>query len=155
MLNIWIGSFCTTQKQIGDHMEIIVIPTILILILMGAIHFYWAFGGKLYLDKVLPTIDGKLLFTPGKLLTFIVGIVLIIFSVAAYLLQYGDRNSSYLPYLGWVLFILFTIRAIGEFNVVGLFKKIKSTQFAEYDTKYFSPLCIYLALVFAILSYRF
>ena len=135
-------------------MEIIVISNIFIFILMGAFHFYWAFGGKFFLDKALPTKNGKLLFSPGSFLTFIVGTVLIGFSCITYMLYYSNKDSLYLQYLGWALFLIFTIRAIGEFNVIGFFKKIKSTEFSKYDTKYFSPLCIYLALVFAILSYK-
>ena len=136
-------------------MEIIVVSSIFILILMGAFHFYWAFGGKFFLDKVLPTKGGKLLFSPGSFLTFIVGVVFIGFSYITYLLYYSNKDSLYLQYLGWALFLMFTLRAIGEFNLIGFFKKIKSTEFSQYDTKYFSPLFIYLALVFAILSYKF
>ena len=57
-------------------------------------------------------------------------------------------------YSGIFLSIIFTIRAIGEFNAVGFFKKIRDTEFAIYDTKYFSPLCLILGVVFAMLAYK-
>ncbi len=50
--------------------------------------------------------------------------------------------------------LLFLMRAVGDFNAVGFFKKIRSTAFAAYDTKYFSPLCVYLSVAFALLSYE-
>ena len=133
-------------------MELIIIITVTLLIIMALFHFYWAFGGKVGLDKVLPTKDGKRLINPGKVLTFVVGIVLLGFSLVAYVLYFNAIKEDYIIYLGWLVSILFFIRAIGDFNAVGFFKKVKSTDFAEYDTKYFSPVCLYLAVVFAILS---
>lgn len=139
-------------------MSFIATITILALIIMGLFHFYWAFGGKVGLDKALPTKDGIKLLNPSKALTFFVGVVLIIFAYIAYGLQFYDftinTNRSFYLYFGIFLSIIFTIRAIGEFNAVVFFKKIKDTEFAIYDTKYFSPLCILLGAVFAILSYK-
>jgi len=133
-------------------MNFIAIVTIALLIIMGLFHFYWAFGGKVGLDKVLPVKDGKYLINPGRILTFIVGIFLLAFAFVAYLLRFDVVIADYIVYAGWTLSALFILRAIGEFNAVGFFKKIKSTDFAEYDTKYFSPLCVYLGVVFAMLT---
>lgn len=139
-------------------MDLIAIITILALIIMGGFHFYWAFGGTRGLDKALPTKDGKLLLNPSKALTFFVGVLLIIFAYIAYALHFYDftimNNKSIYQYSGLLLSIIFTLRAIGEFNAVGFFKKIKNTEFAIYDTKYFSPLCLILGVVFAMLTYK-
>ena len=132
--------------------------TVLTLIIMGGFHFYWAFGGKLGLDKALPTKDGKLLLNPGKVLTLLVGAVLLGFSYIAYALQFYDftimQNSNFYKYSGLFIAVIFIVRSIGEFNAVGFFKKIKDTEFALYDTKYFSPLCLVLGLVFILLIYQ-
>lgn len=133
-------------------MNFIAIVTIVLLIIMGLFHFYWAFGGKVGFDKALPTKDGKRMINPGKLLTFIVSIFLFTFAFVAYLLRFNVLIEDHVVYVGWTLSVLFILRAIGEFNAVGFFKKIKSTEFAEYDTKYFSPLCVYLGVAFAMLS---
>ena len=139
-------------------MDFIVIITIFTLIIMGLFHFYRAFGGKIGLDKALPTKDGELLLNPSKTLTFFVAIVLIGFAYIAYALQFYDfavnENRNFYLYSGIFLSTIFTLRAIGEFNAVGFFKKIKDTKFAIYDTKYFSPLCLILAIIFAILTYK-
>jgi hypothetical protein len=133
-------------------MEIIAIAAVTLLIIMGLFHIYWAFGGTIGLDKALPTKDGVRLFNPGRVLTFIVGTVLFGFSFVAYSLCFDAANADATVYTGWVLSALFVIRAVGEFNAVGFFKKIRSTEFAAYDTKYFSPLCLFLGVVFALLS---
>lgn len=139
-------------------MSFIATITILALLLMGLFHFYWAFGGKIGLDEALPTKNGELLLNPSKTLTFFVGVVLIVFAHIAYGLQFYDftinTNKNIYFYSGLLLSIIFTLRAIGEFNAVGFFKKIKDTEFAIYDTKYFSPLCLILGLIFAVLTYR-
>lgn len=139
-------------------MNSIVIITVSILILMGLSHFYWAVGGKIGLDKTLPTKDGKLLLNPNKLSTVIVGISLFGFAYIAYVLQFKDMSTilyaNYYIYIAWGLSIIFIIRAIGEFNSMGFFKKIKGTTFATFDTRYLSPLCLVLGIVFAILAYK-
>ena len=133
-------------------MDLIAIVTITILIIMGSFHLYWAFGGKVGLDKALPTKDGKRLIDPGKTLTLFVAVILHGFSYVAYSLHFNEINTDYLVYVGWMISAIFFIRAIGEFNAIGFFKKIRSTEFAKYDTRFFSPLCLYLGFVFAILS---
>jgi len=118
---------------------------------MSLFHIYWALGGKVGLDKALPTKDGVQLLNPSKALTFLVGVVLFGFASVAYSLYFWVDNSELVVYLGWIIAVLFFVRAIGEFHIVGFFKKIKDTPFAEYDTKYFSPLCLFLSVVFALL----
>jgi len=139
-------------------MSFIATITIFTLIIMGLFHFYWAFGGKVGSDKALPTKDGKLLLNPSKALTLLVSIVLIGFAYIAYGLQFYDftitEGRNFYLYGGILLSTIFTLRAIGEFNAVGFFKKIKDTEFAIYDTKYFSPLCLILGVVFAMLAYK-
>ena len=134
-------------------MQIFVITTMIILIALALLHFYWAFGGLIGLDKALPSKDGKRLLNPGKYLIIMVGLLLIVFAVIAYLLYYSPLSLEYLSYAGWFLSCIFILRAIGEFNAVGFFKKIKNTTFSYYDTRYFSPLSLFLGISFALLSY--
>ncbi|MFA6196294.1 MAG: DUF3995 domain-containing protein [Sulfurimonas sp.] len=134
-------------------MNYIAIFTIILLIVIALFHIYWVFGGKIGLDKALPTtLDGKKIINPNKFLTFMVAFVLLGFTFVTYKLQF-DNQQNYYGNFGWFISVIFTLRSIGEFNAVGFFKKIKSTEFAKYDTRYFSPLCLYLGLSFAGLSY--
>jgi len=132
--------------------------TIITLVIAGLFHFYWAFGGTIGLDRAIPTINGKTLINPGKLLTVIVGFIILIFSLVAYTLSFTDLTllsySQQIVYAGWLLSVIFFIRTIGDFNSVGLFKKIKSTKFSEFDTKYFVPLTLFWSITFALLSYQ-
>jgi len=139
-------------------MNFIALITITTLVIAGLFHFYWAFGGKLGLDRAIPTKDGKALLNPGKLLTIMVGFIILGFAWIAYILNFKDLNlisySEEIIYAGWFLSGVFAIRSIGDFKMVGLFKKIKSTKFAEFDTKYFIPLTLFWAITFALLAYQ-
>ncbi len=123
-----------------------------VLISIAGIHLYWAFGGSWATDSVLPTKENDDLqssIKPPFYLTIFVAIVLLgmglvfgqktgIFSIALF-------SDDLLWYSLGVIGVIFLIRAIGEFKYVGLFKSVQSTKFAEKDTKYYSPLCLFLA----------
>lgn len=139
-------------------MSVIMILAILVLSLIGLLHFYWALDGKIGIDIAIPTKNDKPLFSPGKVTTVAVGIALFGFAIIAYILYFYDLSSShyrdYFIISGWILSGIFTLRGIGEFNAVGLFKKIKSSEFAYYDTRVYTPFALSMGLVFATLAYQ-
>lgn len=139
-------------------MSFIAFITIVTLVITGIFHFYWALGGEVGLDRAIPTKDGKALLNPGKFLTITVGFILLGFAGIAYVLNFKNLHlipySEQVVYAGWFLPLIFAIRCIGDFNTVGLFKKIKSTKFAEFDSKYFIPLTLFWSITFALLAYR-
>jgi hypothetical protein len=51
-----------------------------------------------------------------------------------------------------VLAAVFFLRAIGEFRLVGFFKRVRNTRFARWDTLLFSPLCLFMALVLMLIA---
>lgn len=125
---------------------------VLILFSISLIHVYWAFGGTLWVDAVIPTkTANEKAMNPPKALTFVVAIV-----VGAFAVVYAEKTQLFtLPsmptwlqkYGLYVVASIFIIRAIGDFKYVGFFKKVKATEFAINDTKYFSPLCLFLGVV--------
>lgn len=125
---------------------IISIILFLIFLFLGSIHFYWAFGGRWGITAVIPTKnDGAESMTPPIIATIIVGLGLLLFGV--FYLNQSRFSFIELPlYLEnickWSIPILFILRAIGEFNYVGIFKKIKHTNFAKMDRLIFTPLCL-------------
>ena len=126
-------------------MNYIITTDSFIFIVLGLVHFYWAFGGTFAFNNALPaTREGVKLFNPGKFLTIVVGIVLLFL---AYMVLKIESSI-------FILVILCAIRVIGDFHYVGFLKKIKFTSFAVYDTKYFSPLCFYLAVSLAFIAYN-
>jgi len=139
-------------------MNFIVLLSITTLTIAGVFHIYWALGGTVGLDKVIPTKDAKALLSPGKLLTAAVGLLILCFAFLAYLLNFQSSNTmpyfTEVMYAGWFLSLIFLLRFIGDFNMLGFFKKIKSTTFANYDTKYFMPLTLFWSITFAFISYN-
>lgn len=139
-------------------MSVITILAIVALCLIGLLHFYWALGGVIGMDIAVPTENGQRLINPGKVAAMIVGIALFGFAFVAYMLYFYDLSTShyrdYFIISGWILSGIFILRGIGEFNAVGLFKKIKSSEFAYYDTRFYTPFALAMGLVFAALAYR-
>ena len=122
-----------------------------IMILLALIHFYWAVGGKFGLDYALPTdAKGNRLLNPSTFTTYVVGFILLGFAYVAYRLYIGDE-STVIVYAGYGLSPLFFLRSVGDFNLVGLFKKVKNTAFAKYDTWVYVPLCLFISINFLFL----
>jgi hypothetical protein len=118
---------------------------------LGFIHFYWLLGGKWGLKKALPTKEGgQKAMEPSQIATVVVGLGLISFGLI-YLIKTGLINFQVpnwiIIYGSWIIPTLFILRAIGDFNYVGIFKKIKNTEFAEADTKWFVPLCLTIGII--------
>jgi hypothetical protein len=118
---------------------------------LGTFHFYWLLGGVWGLKKAIPTkgANANTLAIP-KIATLFVGLVLVSFGLM-YLLKTGlisiDIPDWLTTYGYWFIPAIFILRAIGEFNYVGIFKKIKNTEFAKADSKVFSPLCLGIGIV--------
>ncbi len=127
-----------------------------VFLFLSSLHIYWGFGGKWGGSAVLPAKDdGQHVMMPGLLPCLIVAIGLaavgllvlintgmIAFALPSWLQQYGL----------WIICGIFTLRAIGDFRYVGFFKQIKHTTFGKNDTRYYSPLCLAIGLLTALLE---
>ncbi len=127
----------------------VVINTVIFL-LLSLFHTYWAFGGGLWIDSVLPTnSSGTKMLNPSIPATFIVafGLMFLAF-VTAGNQGFSDKyvKKNYFRYGSLIIAVIFLLRAIGDFKYVGFFKTITATQFAINDTQIFSPLCLLIAL---------
>ncbi len=123
---------------------------------LGSIHFFWAFGGNWGLEYALPTTtNNQKALRPSNLMTLFVGLVLFSFGWV-FLSQTSiinlEKYNSTLNYIRWGISILFILRAIGDFNYVGFFKKVKPTKFSKADSQLFSPLCLIIGLVGIVLQ---
>jgi hypothetical protein len=118
-----------------------------IFILLASLHIYWALGGKRGADVIIPDVDGKKAFAPGKLITLLVASGLLLFSAIS-LSNTGFFNTWITPLFTrfgmWAISIIFLLRAVGDFNLIGFTKKVRNTNFANYDSRLYSPLCLYL-----------
>ena len=122
----------------------------IILIALGMIHFNWVIGGKFGFKESLPTNEsGERVLNPKKIDSAIVGIGLTIFGVF-YVFKSGLVEYALpewiMKYGSWIIPIIFILRSIGEFKYVGFFKRVRNTNFAKLDTKFFSPLCLIIGI---------
>lgn len=132
-------------------MLVLIITNSTFLSVLALIHLNWAIGGTWGFAKALPTnLEGKRVINPKKIDSAIVGIGLMLF--AFYFLIYGAVLDVPLPnwiltYGIWAISGIFLFRSIGDFKYIGFFKRIKKTEFGRLDSIYYSPLCLFLAVI--------
>lgn len=119
-----------------------------IFLVLGALHVAWAFGAR-KAGGVIPEVAGKRAFEPGPGITLAVAAAL--FACATLIAAVVGWLALPLPegWLRWHTYALaaaFFLRAVGDFRLVGFFKKIRDSRFARLDTLFFSPLCLGIAL---------
>ena len=122
---------------------------------LAILHLYWAGGGSVGLNSAVPTTEDTPIFTPGPVATTAVALLLAGFAMVALALGFGWISASLVPYatfMGYALGIVLILRAVGEFRYVGVFKRIKTSKFARYDTWLFSPFCLLAGLAFLLLA---
>ena len=125
---------------------------IVILILVAAIHLYWAAGGRLGHVAAVPERDGKPLFQPNPTATFGVAAALLLGAAlvaAAIGLLAAPVPLRWVRFLVWLMVLVFAARAIGDFRTLGFFKRPSGSRFARLDTRLYSPLCLILAVASA------
>ncbi len=125
------------------------------LMLIAAIHFYWAAGGSAWKAGAIPSRNGIPTLSPGLTATALVGFVLL--GMAAVIGSTAGLVPSFLPPAvlrgaSAVLAIIFAARAVGEFRYVGFFKRVQGSVFARRDTYLYSPLCFLLAVLIAVVA---
>lgn len=124
-------------------------------------HLYWAAGGTFGMSVVVPTVavpsrGSVRAFKPPVVGTILVaGAFLLAVAVILGRLRFlGDIVPHRIYRWGtWAIALIFFLRAIGEFRLVGFFKRVSDTPFAYWDTWLFSPLCLIIAVMAFILAY--
>ncbi|MGI8580587.1 MAG: DUF3995 domain-containing protein [Chitinophagaceae bacterium] len=142
------------MKNYTFQRSILIIPVIIntvIFIVLSILHFYWAFGGVLWYNDVLPTSSNGLhRMNPSTTATLIIAFGLLLLA----LITAGNQGlfdryikRKYFRYGTLIIAIIFFLRAIGDFRFIGFFKTVKWTRFGINDTQIFSPLCLFIALL--------
>jgi magnesium-transporting ATPase (P-type) len=127
----------------------------IIFLVIALFHIYWAFGGKFGSKSVIPEIEGKATFNPPFLATIFVALAMLVcsfLSIIALKPIYKGTSPIFMSskieiYAQLALGIIFMLRAIGDFKYAGFSKKVKGTNFAKNDTKYYSPLCVLISVI--------
>ncbi|HMS86662.1 MAG TPA: DUF3995 domain-containing protein [Nitrospira sp.] len=122
---------------------------------ISLVHVYWAVGGRVGQLAAIPERDGKPVFHPSTIMTAVVALILALCAVL--IAATGGLLALPLPEpaLAWLtraLAVGLLLRAIGDFRLVGFFKRVRDTRFAQLDTVLYSQLCLMLATGCAIVG---
>ena len=66
--------------------------------------------------------------------------------------------DQYIPY-SWTILatriigVVFILRAIGDFKIMGIFKKKSDSKFARSDSKFFIPLCLFIGICSIMITF--
>jgi hypothetical protein len=120
-----------------------------VLFALGALHAYWAVGGRWATGVSVPQRGDHPAFVPGRVATLIVAALL----CAAGLVLLGRLGvwGSWMPRWifvagTWTLAAVFAARVVGDLRLFGLFKRVTGTPFARWDTWLYVPLSALLAM---------
>jgi hypothetical protein len=131
------------------------IPLTVILGALLLLHVYWALVGRWGSAYTVPTINGRRSFDPSPLATWLV-CGLLGLALTLVMGKSGWIAPGPLPVLldvgVWGLSLVFVLRAVGNLRTFGFFKVVKGTPFADWDSWFYSPLCLLLALLAAGLA---
>jgi len=127
-----------------------------ILLLGAGFHLYWGFGGRLGAGVALPQReDGTPAIEETAVGAMAVGLILVL----VLLLVLGFAGVVRLPVpqqllnaciIAWAFILM--VRALSWSRYFGLFKQVRTTRFARYDTWFYSPSCLLLGLGFFYLA---
>lgn len=123
---------------------------------LSLLHVYWLFGGRFASEAVVPVVDGKRAINPSSLATVLVAAALLL----AMFVILGEIGLFKETFPKWIfrwgsrgISLIFLLRAIGDFRLVGFFKRVNDTTFAYWDTWLFSPLCLLISITAFMLIY--
>lgn len=135
-----------------------VLPMVLasVFLLLALVHVYWGLGGASGKSAAIPHVNGAPSFRPSSAGTLLVASALVLCA----LLVASVSGLVLLPVphalLAWFTYGLATVlllRAIGDFRLVGFFKREHSSRFAYLDSLVFSPLCLLLSIGVFVVGY--
>lgn len=126
-----------------------------ILSMAAVLHLYWALGGNAGQSVSAPEISGRPVFHLPRYSNALVALGLLAggLVLAARSGALGSAvRTPVTAYAARVMAIGFALRALGDFHFLGFFKNVRGTPFAYYDTWFYSPLFICLAVICATAS---
>ncbi len=124
---------------------------------ISLLHLYWAAGGRAGSGVAVPSVGGVRSFSPSPFGTVLVAgaFLAAMFVIIGRLGWLGDAIPGWIfRWATLAIALIFFLRAIGEFKLVGFFKRASDTPFAYWDTWLFSPLCLVIALAAVTLFYH-
>jgi hypothetical protein len=118
---------------------------------VAALHLAWVGGLRWGLGAVLPVrADGARALDPSRALTAAVAVAVAGAGALALVNAGFVAAPAIARPLGWCAAAVFAARTVGDFSLVGLFKKTRDTTFARFDDALFTPVCFSLAAGFVL-----
>lgn len=157
-LRAWMAAHPVARRGM---LRCVVVPAALMLsvifIALSLLHVYWALGGRWGSHAVFPVDSlAKKPKMPSAGGTLVVAAGLAGFAALA-LCRVGSTGQAVPDWLArdglLVVGGIFALRAVGEFNYVGFFKRRRDTAFARNDTRYYSPLCVVIAVLCGVVGW--
>jgi hypothetical protein len=136
--------------------DIVAVAVVAVFVILALMHAYWAFSGQAGSLAAVPEVHDRPAFVPSAAATFAVAIGLA--GCAVLVAASAGFILSTVP-AGWVTSLAMALalglfgRAIGDFRLVGFFKRVRGTRFARLDNTVYSPLCLVLALAVFYVAY--
>jgi len=135
-------------------MHLLALLTATVLVSLATLHVYWGLGGRWLFAAAIPHKVGQAPVLPGPIACFVVAALLL---GAAYVCMVHAFGVPFV--LGrelaahGVLAIagVFGLRTLGDFNYVGLFKRVRSTEFARRDSWFYTPITASMATATGLL----
>lgn len=105
----------------------------------------------------VPELNGRRAFVPSTAGTLAVAAALFfaaaVVAIAGGLVGAGGYRGVF-RVLAYGLGATFLARAVGDFRLVGFFKRVRGTRFALLDTMVFAPLCLLFGLAVLYVAYH-
>jgi Protein of unknown function (DUF3995) len=136
--------------------EIVAVAVIVVFAVLASIHVYWALGGRTGSLAAVPELQGRPAFVPSSAATLAVAVGLVgcaVLVAASAGLIVSTRPAWWVSWLAFALAIVLLGRAVGDFRLVGFFKRVHETHFARLDSAVYAPLCLCLALSVFYVAY--
>jgi len=124
----------------------------LIFTVLAGLHFTWAIRGGSNLSLTVPTQGKTPVFRPTRTATVVVALGLLAMAFVSLSALTGWLPPSWIHWGNAAIAVIFLLRTVGDFRYVGIFKRFRDTPFARNDTRYYSPLCLLLAVSAAVIA---
>ncbi len=139
--------------------DLIALVVVIAFVALSAIHVYWALGGGMGKAAAVPELNSRPAFVPSARSTLAVAVGLASCAVlvaASAGLVLSRSPAAWVTWLSFVLALVLIARAVGDFRLVGFFKRVRGTRFARLDSAVYAPLCLVLgfAVFYVALRHR-
>jgi hypothetical protein len=128
---------------------VLAILVVVVFSALSLVHFYWALGGAIGKLAAVPEVAGRRAFVPSAIGTLAVALGLAVCALlvaATAVIVRSPIPGIWLRWLSYTLALGLLARAIGDFRLVGFFKRVRGTRFARLDSVAYAPLCLLLAV---------